>query len=70
MSTEPKSDEPEQPPPEHDITPKEREVLLRDTLRSLQEAFSTNEDGDDADTTTELHQNAAEAASGPSEGTP
>jgi hypothetical protein len=70
MSTEPKSDEPQQPPPEQDITPEQRGALLRDTLKSLQEAFSALDDGDDADTTTELHQNAAEAASDTSEGTP
>lgn len=60
MSTEPK---PDAPPPEQDITPAERETLLRETLQSLQEAFSATDDEDDADTTTELHQNAAEAVS-------
>ena len=62
MSTEPKPDELLQPPPEQDITPEERNTLLRDTLTSLQDAFSSFEDEEDADTT-ELHQNAAEAAS-------
>lgn len=70
MSTEPKADEPQQPLPERDITPEEREALLRDTLKNLQEAFLAPDDGDDAGTTTELHQNAAEAAAGPSGETP
>lgn len=68
MSTEPKPDAP--PPPEQDITPAERETLLRETLQSLQEAFSATDDSEDADTTTELHQNAAEAASDLSEESP
>lgn len=63
MSTEPKPDELLPPSPEQDITPEERNTLLRDTLRSLQEAFSATDDEEDADTATELHQNAAEAAS-------
>lgn len=68
MITEPKPDA--LPPPEQDITPEERETLLRDTLKSLQEAFSITDDEDEAGTTTELHQNAAEAASDLSEDTP
>jgi hypothetical protein len=67
MSTEPKTDDP--PPLEQDITPEERATLLRDTLKSLQEAFSATDD-DDAGTTAELHQNAAEAASDLSEEAP
>lgn len=70
MSTEPKPDGPQQPLPEQDVTPEERTTLLRDTLKSLQEAFSATDDGDDADTITQLHHNAAEAASGPSEDSP
>ena len=69
MSTDPKPDA-LPPPPEQDITPTERETLLRETLQNLQEAFSATDDEDDADTTTELHQNAAEAASDLSEDTP
>jgi hypothetical protein len=69
MSTDPKPDA-LPPPPEQDVTPEERETLLRDTLKSLQDAFSAADDEDDADTTTELHQNAAEAASDLSEDTP
>jgi len=68
MSTDPKPDV--LPQPEQDVTPEERETLLRDTLKSLQDAFSAADDEDDADTTTELHQNAAEAASDLSEDTP
>lgn len=68
MSTEPNPDA--LPPPEQDITPEEREALLRDTLKSLQDAFLPTDDEDDADTTTELHQNAAEAASDLSGETP
>lgn len=68
MSTDPKPDV--LPQPEQDVTPEERETLLRDTLKSLQDAFSATDDEDDADTTTELHQNAAEAASDLSEDTP
>ena len=64
MGTEPNpSDMPAPPSPEQDITPGERTALLRDTLKGLQEAFSATDDEEDADTTTELHQNAAEAAS-------
>lgn len=69
MSTEPKPDGPQQPLPEQDVTPEERATLLRDTLKSLQEAFSANDD-DDADTITQLHHNAAEAAPGPAEDSP
>lgn len=65
MSTEPKPDA--LLPPDQDITPEEREALLLDTLKSLQEAFSATDDEEDTDTTTELHQNAAEAASDLSE---
>ena len=68
MSTDPNPDV--LPQPEQDVTPEERETLLRDTLKSLQDAFSAADDEDDADTTTELHQNAAEAASDLSEDTP
>lgn len=71
MGTEPNpSDMPAPPPPQQDITPAERTALLRDTLKGLQEAFSSFEDEEDADTTTELHQNAAEAASDLSEESP
>lgn len=71
MGTEPNpSDMPAPPPPEQDITPAERSALLRDTLKGLQDAFSATDDVEDADTTTELHQNAAEAASDLSEETP
>lgn len=56
--------------PEQDVTPEERETLLRETLQSLQEAFSGTDDEADANTFAELHQNAAEAASGLSEDTP
>lgn len=68
MSTDPKPDV--LPQPEQDVTPEERETLLRDTLKSLQDAFSAADDEDDADTTTELHHSAAEAASDLSEDTP
>ncbi|MDQ8699265.1 hypothetical protein [Hyphomicrobium sp. LHD-15] len=53
--------------PEQDITPAERRTLFQDTLKGLQDAFSQT-DEDDTDTTTELHQNAAEAVSTPLEG--
>lgn len=69
MSTDPKPDA-LPTPPEQDITPAEREALLRETFQNLQEAFSATDDEDDADTTTELHQNAAGAASDLSEDTP
>lgn len=62
MSTEPNTPDqiPEQP--DGDISDAEREALLRDTLKSLQEAFSATSEPDDAETTTELTQNAADAA--------
>lgn len=64
MSTEPNpADSPEPLPPAQDITPAERESLLRDTLQNLLEAFSAPDDEDDVGTTAELHHNAAEAAS-------
>lgn len=61
MSTEPKPT-PNDAAPEQDLPDAEREALLRDTLRSLQDAFSAPSDEDDAETVTELNQNAAEAA--------
>lgn len=68
MSAKPNPiDMPEPPPPEQNITPAEREALLRDTLQNLLEAFSVPDDEDDAGTTAELHHNAAEAASDASE---
>ncbi len=70
MSTEPNQATALDPPPEQDITPSEREALLRDTLQNLLEAFSAPDDEDDAGTTTELHQNAAEAPSDLSGETP
>lgn len=50
------------PEPEQDFPPVERQTLLQDTLKGLQDAFSQS-DEDDAETTTELHQNAADAVS-------
>lgn len=70
MSTEPNPINNPEPPPEQDITPAEREALLRDTLQNLLEAFSAPDDEDDAGTATELHQNAADAASDLSEDMP
>lgn len=46
-----------------DITEEERAALFRETLQSLQEAFSVPDDEWESGTTTELHLNAAEAAS-------
>lgn len=53
--------------PETDISATEREALLRETLQSLQQAFSASDDVDDTGTITKLHQNAAEAVSDLSE---
>lgn len=62
---------PESPPqPEQDITPAERDALFTATLQSLNEAFLATADEDDQDTITELHQNAADAASDQIEDTP
>lgn len=53
--------EPVSLPPEQDITEAERDALLLETLRSLQDAFSAPNDEDDTGTVTQLNQNPAEA---------
>lgn len=70
MSGEPKHIEPAPAPPEVDMPDAERKLLIDETLRSLQEAFSAPGDEDDAETTTELNQNAADAVSDTSEVSP
>lgn len=62
MSTAPKppNENPPEAPAEEDISDAEREALLKETLSSLQEAFSAPDEEGDAGTATELHQNPAE----------
>ena len=61
MATEPTKSDTAVGPPEQDITPAERQALLRETLQSLQEAFSAPDGEEEAGTTTELNQNPADA---------
>lgn len=63
MTTNPKSpDQAAEVPPDSDITDAERDALLQETLKSLQEAFSAPDDQDDAGTVTQLNQNPPQAA--------
>ena len=58
MTTTPKTpDQAAEVPPESDISDAERDALLQETLKSLQEAFSAPDDQDDAGTVTQLNQN-------------
>ncbi|MBS0235545.1 MAG: hypothetical protein JSR99_18915 [Proteobacteria bacterium] len=70
MSGEPKHIGPAPAPPVADMPDAERKLLIDETLRSLQEAFSAPADEDDAETITELNQNAADVASDTSEVSP